>query len=76
MTKKRKYNFDTISGNTLKDYYNAKDNPLNPGDFPYTRGIHSNMYRGKLWTMRQFSGFSVIFILFFKINQFQFFGSN
>ena len=57
MTKKRKYNFDTISGNTLKDYYNAKDNPLNPGDFPYTRGIHSNMYRGKLWTMRQFSGF-------------------
>lgn len=58
MTKKRKYNFDTISGNTLKDYYNAKDNPLNPGDFPYTRGIHSNMYRGKLWTMRQFSGFS------------------
>jgi len=58
MTKKRKYNFDTISGNTLKDYYSAKDNPFNPGDFPYTRGIHSNMYRGKLWTMRQFSGFS------------------
>ena len=58
MSKKRKYNFDTISGNKLKDYYSAKDNPLNPGDFPYTRGIHSNMYRGKLWTMRQFSGFS------------------
>ena len=58
MSKKRKYNFDTISGNTLKDYYSDKDNPLNPGDFPYTRGIHSNMYRGKLWTMRQFSGFS------------------
>ena len=46
MNKKRKYNFDTISGNKLKDYYSAKDNPLNPGDFPYTRGIHSNMYRG------------------------------
>ena len=58
MSKKRKYNFDTISGNKLKDYYSAKDNPLNPGDFPYTRGIHNNMYRGKLWTMRQFSGFS------------------
>ena len=28
-----------------------------PGEFPYTRGIHPNMYRGKLWTMRQFSGF-------------------
>ncbi|MEJ2635401.1 MAG: methylmalonyl-CoA mutase family protein [Calditrichia bacterium] len=28
-----------------------------PGQFPYTRGIHYNMYRGKLWTMRQFAGF-------------------
>lgn len=28
-----------------------------PGEFPYTRGIHKNMYRGKLWTMRQFAGF-------------------
>jgi methylmalonyl-CoA mutase N-terminal domain/subunit len=28
-----------------------------PGDFPYTRGIHPTMYRGRLWTMRQFSGF-------------------
>lgn len=25
-----------------------------PGEFPYTRGVHSNMYRGKMWTMRQF----------------------
>ncbi len=35
--------------------------PLLPppaGQFPYTRGIHASMYRGKLWTMRQFSGFS------------------
>ena len=31
---------------------------IDPGTFPYTRGIHKNMYRGKLWTMRQFSGFS------------------
>src|SRR5260370_11670630 len=29
-----------------------------PGEFPYTRGIHRNMYQGKLWTMRQFSGFA------------------
>ncbi|MBX5496046.1 MAG: methylmalonyl-CoA mutase, partial [Bryobacteraceae bacterium] len=29
-----------------------------PGEFPYTRGIHPTMYRGKLWTMRQFSGFA------------------
>src|SRR5437868_829524 len=29
-----------------------------PGQFPYTRGIHETMYRGRLWTMRQFSGFS------------------
>jgi len=28
-----------------------------PGEFPYTRGVHSTMYREKLWTMRQFSGF-------------------
>jgi methylmalonyl-CoA mutase N-terminal domain/subunit len=28
-----------------------------PGEFPYTRGIHANMYRGRLWTMRQFAGF-------------------
>ena len=35
--------------------------PLPPppaGQFPYTRGIHASMYRGKLWTMRQFSGFA------------------
>jgi methylmalonyl-CoA mutase N-terminal domain/subunit len=29
-----------------------------PGEFPYTRGIHPTGYRGKLWTMRQFAGFS------------------
>ena len=28
-----------------------------PGQFPFTRGVHSNLYRGKLWTMRQFAGF-------------------
>ena len=38
----RKYNFDTISGNKLKEYYSSKDNDINPGEFPYTRGIHSS----------------------------------
>src|SRR5258705_1988886 len=35
------------------------DKDLNsPGDFPYTRGIYSNMYRGRLWTMRQYAGYA------------------
>ena len=29
----------------------------NPGDYPFTRGIYKNMYRGRLWTMRQYAGF-------------------
>ncbi|MCZ6780355.1 MAG: methylmalonyl-CoA mutase family protein, partial [Nitrospirae bacterium] len=28
-----------------------------PGEFPYTRGVYATMYRGRLWTMRQFAGF-------------------
>lgn len=40
----------------LEDFDYFRD--LNhPGEFPYTRGVHYNMYRGKLWTMRQFAGF-------------------
>ncbi len=35
----------------------AAQPPL-PGEFPYTRGIHRTMYQGRLWTMRQFSGFA------------------
>src|SRR5215468_1406443 len=31
--------------------------PANPGEFPYTRGIHPEMYRSRLWTMRQYAGF-------------------
>jgi len=60
----RDYNFDTLSGERLGQlYYPAADEngymeKLGfPGQYPYTRGIHANMYRGKLWTMRQFSGF-------------------
>ena len=31
--------------------------PGNPGEFPYTRGVYRDMYRGRLWTMRQYAGF-------------------
>ncbi len=61
---KRDYNFDTVSGSSVDPLYypaDADDDYLEklgfPGQYPYTRGIHANMYRGKLWTMRQFSGF-------------------
>src|SRR5579859_7410535 len=57
--------FTTLSGVPVKQLYTQDD--LNefdydrdlgdPGEYPYTRGIHRTMYRGKLWTMRQFSGF-------------------
>ena len=63
MSKKveRKGSFKSISGDELKDFYSSSNNEKNynidPGSFPYTRGIHKNMYRGKLWTMRQFAGF-------------------
>ncbi len=64
LSKERKYSFDTVSGikNNLLYYPeneddNFSDNINYPGSFPYTRGIHPNMYRGKLWTMRQFAGF-------------------
>ena len=54
--------FKTLSGIPVKAVYGPDDAPSKPlpapGEFPYTRGIHETMYRGKLWTMRQFSGFA------------------
>jgi methylmalonyl-CoA mutase N-terminal domain/subunit len=54
--------FTTISGVPVEPLYGPEDvqglDPGVPGEFPYTRGIHRDMYRGKLWTMRQFSGFA------------------
>jgi len=59
--------FTTISGLPIRRLYTAADLPedwnyeqqLNyPGQAPYTRGIHATGYRGKMWTMRQFSGFA------------------
>jgi methylmalonyl-CoA mutase N-terminal domain/subunit len=52
----------TISGVPLEPLYTSHDLPRRPeefpGQFPYTRGIHPSGYRGRLWTMRQFSGFA------------------
>ena len=63
-SKSRDKSFDTLSGVSQEPLYYPSEpdndfmNKLSfPGQFPYTRGIHSNMYRGRLWTMRQFSGF-------------------
>ncbi len=53
--------YRTLSGLPLKPSYGPDDAPVTapaPGQFPYTRGIHESMYRGKLWTMRQFAGFA------------------
>ena len=57
--------FTTISGRHIAPLYGpanvekleyARD-LANPGQYPYTRGVHETMYRGKVWTMRQFAGF-------------------
>jgi methylmalonyl-CoA mutase N-terminal domain/subunit len=59
--------FTSVSGVAVRRIYTPADLPLDwtpegylglPGEPPYTRGIHSTGYRGKLWTMRQFSGFA------------------
>jgi len=56
--------FSSVSGRSVEPLYTALDLPADvipatglPGNFPYTRGIHPTMYRGRLWTMRQFAGF-------------------
>jgi methylmalonyl-CoA mutase N-terminal domain/subunit len=57
--------FTTVSGRKIKKLYSPLDldgfdylKELGfPGEYPFTRGIHPSMYRGRLWTMRQFSGF-------------------
>jgi methylmalonyl-CoA mutase, N-terminal domain len=56
--------FSTISGLPLDELYSPENVAIdyerdlgNPGEYPFTRGIYETMYRGKLWTMRQFAGF-------------------
>ncbi len=54
----------TDSGIEIKKLYTPADisaevnNDFKPGEFPFTRGVQEDMYRGRLWTMRQYSGFS------------------
>jgi methylmalonyl-CoA mutase N-terminal domain/subunit len=62
--KLREGEFTTISGHKLKALYVPDDARIDvehdlglPGQFPFTRGVHPTMYRGRLWTMRQFAGF-------------------
>lgn len=51
--------FSTTSGIQIKEVYTGpSDMDELPGEFPYTRGIQKDMYRGKAWTMRQYAGFS------------------
>src|ERR1044072_9113158 len=62
----RRKRFETTSGIDLPADFNPSDSDAidyekdlnSPGDFPYTRGIYSNMYRGRLWTMRQYAGYA------------------
>ena len=61
----RKPSFTNISGSAVEELYTAGDRSGSdylreegfPGQFPYTRGIHASLYRGRPWTIRQFSGF-------------------
>jgi methylmalonyl-CoA mutase N-terminal domain/subunit len=65
LTNERKDHFATLGGIPLKAFYTQEDMATGgadtsigvPGEFPYTRGIYPTMYRGRLWTMRQYAGF-------------------
>jgi methylmalonyl-CoA mutase N-terminal domain/subunit len=54
----RKEAFETPSGLPLAPTYGAAPDGGWPGEYPYTRGVRPTMYRGRLWTMRQYAGFS------------------
>ncbi len=63
--KERKEQFTTSSDIELKNCFHPDDVPVNydadlgePGAFPFTRGVYGTMYRGRLWTMRQYAGFA------------------
>src|SRR5262245_54853486 len=55
--------FETISGHQIRPLYTEEDREESdseigfPGEYPFTRGVYPSMYRGRLWTMRQFAGF-------------------
>ncbi len=66
-TPERDVPFTTLGGEPVRPLYTAADLPAGiggpddpiglPGQFPFTRGVYPSMYRGRLWTMRQFAGF-------------------
>jgi methylmalonyl-CoA mutase N-terminal domain/subunit len=60
--RERDAEFVTLSGETVRPLYTETDLPDTsqigvPGGYPFTRGVYPSMYRGRLWTMRQFAGF-------------------
>jgi methylmalonyl-CoA mutase, N-terminal domain len=62
----RPVRFSTVSDLALEPLYTPEDVKSDyesslgyPGEFPYTRGVYESMYRGRLWTMRQFAGFGL-----------------
>src|SRR5689334_24097531 len=61
-TPERDATFTTLSGVPIRPLYTERDLPAAediglPGQYPFTRGVYPSMYRGRLWTMRQFAGF-------------------
>src|SRR5215203_1574697 len=63
----REAEFSTISGQEIKPLYTESDQASDlaervgePGSYPFTRGPYPSMYRGRLWTMRQFAGFGTV----------------
>ncbi len=62
----REAEFSTISGHPIEPLYSApedgdRDQRIGrPGEYPFTRGPYPSMYRGRLWTMRQFAGFGTV----------------
>jgi methylmalonyl-CoA mutase N-terminal domain/subunit len=61
-TPEREALFSTLSGEPVEPLYTPEDvGPFDrigfPGEYPFTRGVYPSMYRGRLWTMRQFAGF-------------------
>ena len=62
LTPEREAAFTTLSGEQIRALYTEEDLPAReriglPGGYPFTRGVYPSMYRGRLWTMRQFAGF-------------------
>jgi methylmalonyl-CoA mutase, N-terminal domain len=63
LTPERDAPFTTLSGEIIRPLYTERDVPADPqaiglpGQYPFTRGVYPSMYRGRLWTMRQFAGF-------------------